>query len=170
MLKGDDAQYDHLELTLVTAAGSTPVSVQTAPFEVDGKTAGAVLVLRDMTRERDLIARLSWQASHDELTGLANRRELDRRLRARMAESTPKAATTPCCCSTWTSSSSSTTPADTPPATSCLREVATLLKLELDESCLPVRLGGDEFAVILTDATSFARRKSRKDCEAPSRT
>jgi len=41
LLKRDDTQCGATsELTLVTAAGSTPVSVQIAPFEVAGKAAG----------------------------------------------------------------------------------------------------------------------------------
>jgi PAS domain S-box-containing protein len=64
LLNCDDAKRGPVsELTLVTAASSTPVSIQTAPFEVAGKTVGTVLVLRDMTRERELIGKLSWQAT-----------------------------------------------------------------------------------------------------------
>ncbi|WP_348632474.1 diguanylate cyclase, partial [Mesorhizobium sp. M2D.F.Ca.ET.224.01.1.1] len=33
-----------------------------------------------MTREQDFIERLSWQASHDALTGLTNRRDFESRL------------------------------------------------------------------------------------------
>ena len=36
-----------------------------------------MLVLHDMTQEREFVAQLSWQASHDTLTGLANRREFE---------------------------------------------------------------------------------------------
>ena len=56
------------------------VSITGAPLHSDGKAAGAVLVLRDVTIEREFVARLSWQASHDALTGLANRREFEARL------------------------------------------------------------------------------------------
>lgn len=44
------------------------------------RVVGVVLVLHDMTRERQYAARLSYQATHDELTGLINRREFERRL------------------------------------------------------------------------------------------
>ena len=56
------------------------VSITGAPLHSDGEAAGAVLVLRDVTVEREFVARLSWQASHDALTGLANRREFEARL------------------------------------------------------------------------------------------
>jgi diguanylate cyclase (GGDEF)-like protein/PAS domain S-box-containing protein len=45
-----------------------------------GEIAGAVVVFRDVTKERRLKRALSYQASHDALTGLINRRELDNRL------------------------------------------------------------------------------------------
>ncbi|WP_312936368.1 EAL domain-containing protein [Pseudomonas sp.] len=46
----------------------------------EGHVSGIVLVLHDMTQERQYIANLSWQATHDALTGLANRREFEYRL------------------------------------------------------------------------------------------
>jgi diguanylate cyclase (GGDEF)-like protein/PAS domain S-box-containing protein len=44
------------------------------------KTAGGVLVFHDVTESRELNRRLSYHASHDILTGLANRREFENRL------------------------------------------------------------------------------------------
>ncbi len=56
------------------------VSMVVAPVHLHEGAAGAVVVLHDTTRERQYVANLSWQASHDALTGLVNRREFDRRL------------------------------------------------------------------------------------------
>ena len=39
----------------------------------EGDIAGAVLVIRDVSHERKMRRQLSWQASHDNLTGLLNR-------------------------------------------------------------------------------------------------
>ncbi len=44
-----------------------------------GEVIGAIVVFRDVTRERALSTELAWQASHDRLTGLANRHEFERR-------------------------------------------------------------------------------------------
>jgi diguanylate cyclase (GGDEF)-like protein len=41
---------------------------------------GVVLLLRNMTREREYVSNLAWQATHDGLTGLLNRTEFERRL------------------------------------------------------------------------------------------
>ncbi|HEU4780502.1 MAG TPA: EAL domain-containing protein, partial [Steroidobacteraceae bacterium] len=46
----------------------------------EGEAIGAVIVFGDVTKERRLKRALSYQASHDALTGLINRREFDLRL------------------------------------------------------------------------------------------
>ncbi len=56
------------------------VSLVGTPLRDEDAEDGAVLVFHDMTRERQYVANLSWQATHDTLTGLHNRREFDRRL------------------------------------------------------------------------------------------
>jgi len=43
----------------------------------DGALLGAVVVFRDVSHERKLAKQLSWNASHDTLTGLINRREFE---------------------------------------------------------------------------------------------
>jgi diguanylate cyclase (GGDEF)-like protein/PAS domain S-box-containing protein len=45
-----------------------------------GAIAGATLLLRDVTESRRLLRRLGFEASHDALTGLVNRREFEARL------------------------------------------------------------------------------------------
>src|SRR5205814_1474871 len=50
-----------------------------------GEIAGVVLVLHDVRREREYATQLSYQASHDALTGLINRREFEHRLSLALA-------------------------------------------------------------------------------------
>ena len=49
-------------------------------LDTEKKVIGMVVVFRDVTMERSLTNELAWQASHDALTGLANRHEFERRL------------------------------------------------------------------------------------------
>lgn len=49
-----------------------------APIFLNENIIGVVMVFHDVTKTRELSKRLSWQASHDSLTGLVNRREFDR--------------------------------------------------------------------------------------------
>ncbi|MGE5657735.1 MAG: EAL domain-containing protein [Actinomycetota bacterium] len=46
----------------------------------DGRIIGAVVVFRDVTQVRNQARQLSWQATHDALTGLINRREFEYQL------------------------------------------------------------------------------------------
>ena len=46
----------------------------------DGRIIGAVVVFRDVTQVRTQARQLSWQATHDALTGLVNRREFEYQL------------------------------------------------------------------------------------------
>jgi diguanylate cyclase (GGDEF)-like protein/PAS domain S-box-containing protein len=58
-----------------------PVVHSAAPIrDRSGALVGVVLVLHDVSRERQYAAKLSYQASHDALTGLINRNEFERRL------------------------------------------------------------------------------------------
>ena len=67
---------------LITRAGNEVAIQESAAPICDraGRVIGAVVVFHDVTRERRLKRALSWQASHDALTGLINRREFDNRL------------------------------------------------------------------------------------------
>jgi diguanylate cyclase (GGDEF)-like protein/PAS domain S-box-containing protein len=45
-----------------------------------GEVVGMIVVFHDVSQLREMEQQLSWQATHDVLTGLANRREFERRL------------------------------------------------------------------------------------------
>ncbi|MBZ0092018.1 MAG: diguanylate cyclase, partial [Sulfuricellaceae bacterium] len=57
------------------------IEASAAPMRNDsGEVIGAVMVCQDVSQARKLAHQLSYQASHDALTGLVNRHEFDRRL------------------------------------------------------------------------------------------
>lgn len=64
---------------LVTREGRRiAVEESAAPiWSRDGDILGAVVVFRDVSHERKLSQQLSWQGTHDALTGLINRREFE---------------------------------------------------------------------------------------------
>jgi len=76
------APADHS--VLVTRIGQEiAIQESAAPIcDRQGRVIGAVIVFHDVTKERRLKRALSYQASHDALTGLINRREFDNRLQA----------------------------------------------------------------------------------------
>ncbi|AIR91684.1 EAL domain-containing protein [Pseudomonas cremoricolorata] len=71
---------EHARLVQRLDGSSVSVNLVGSPIIADAQVSGIVLVLHDMTQERQYIANLSWQATHDALTGLANRREFEYRL------------------------------------------------------------------------------------------
>jgi diguanylate cyclase (GGDEF)-like protein/PAS domain S-box-containing protein len=70
------------EVVLIRRDGSeVPIGDSTAPIiDPDGNVNGVVLVLQDEREKRRVGRQLSYEASHDALTGLVNRREFERRL------------------------------------------------------------------------------------------
>lgn len=58
-----------------------PIEHSAAPiFNHEHEMIGAVLVFRDVSASHNMARQLSWQASHDALTALVNRREFEHRL------------------------------------------------------------------------------------------
>ena len=130
--------------------------------------AGLVFTLRD-THERKLLEeRLTYQAFHDPLTGLANRALLADRLDPRPRRVSPGAAGPwRFFCSTSTTSRPSTTASATAPATRSWSRSGAASGLACARATPSSRLGGDEFAVLLEDidgvemALEVANRISR---------
>jgi diguanylate cyclase (GGDEF)-like protein/PAS domain S-box-containing protein len=59
-----------------------PVRYSHAPIRgPDGTVHGMIVVFHDVSQIRAMAQQLTWQASHDALTGLVNRREFERRLK-----------------------------------------------------------------------------------------
>ena len=67
---------------LITKNGEeTPIQDSAAPIrDRIGNIIGSVMVFHDVSRESRLFRQISYQASHDVLTGLINRREFENRL------------------------------------------------------------------------------------------
>jgi diguanylate cyclase (GGDEF)-like protein/PAS domain S-box-containing protein len=71
------------DATLLARPDGSEVAVRgtaTPLLDGDGLPTGAVLVLRDVARAKQLERELEYLARHDSLTGLLNRREFERRL------------------------------------------------------------------------------------------
>ena len=114
-----------------------------------GQITGVVLVFRDVSRERQYAAKLSYQASHDALTGLINRREFEHRLRRALSSAAEfqrhhavmyldldqfKVVNDTC---------------GHPAGDELMRQISAVLQRRLREGDTLARLGGDEFGVLL---------------------
>jgi diguanylate cyclase (GGDEF)-like protein/PAS domain S-box-containing protein len=115
----------------------------------EGAPIGAVIVFGDVTKERRLKRALSYQASHDALTGLINRREFDTRLESAVTAAQRgegdfvllyvdldqfKVVNDTCGHSA---------------GDRLLRDITSLLQTRVRASDTIARLGGDEFGLLL---------------------
>lgn len=82
ILSGEQRTGPTTGVLLTRRDGSViPIQERVAPIrDASGAVIGIVLVLRDITQERAAAAQLHHQATHDALTGLANRREFEHQL------------------------------------------------------------------------------------------
>lgn len=81
---GDGNSWEDREAELSAPQGGFWASVSLAPVVVDGQQH-RLLAASDISEQRELAARLGYQASHDALTELWNRREFERRLALALA-------------------------------------------------------------------------------------
>lgn len=115
----------------------------------DGEVLGAVVMLHDVTESRGLARQMSYQATHDALTGLVNRREFERRL-SEAIESGQRGEGQHVLC--YLDLDHFKVVNDTSghlAGDSMLREVAKLLRDAVRDSDTVGRLGGDEFGTLL---------------------
>lgn len=118
-----------------------------------GKTVGAVLAFADVSQNRELTRRLSYQASHDTLTGLLNRREFEIRLRAALHKASEAGSLVTLCYMDLDQFKLVNDTCGHIAGDELLRQLAHTLKHELRDSDTVARLGGDEFGVLLEGCT-----------------
>ncbi len=119
----------------------------------NGAIAGGVLVFHDVSESRELNRRLSYQASHDILTGLVNRREFESRLERALRSAKADEASYAVCYMDldqfkMVNDSCGHTAGDT-----LLGQLGALLKSKIRWRDTLSRLGGDEFGLLLESCT-----------------
>ncbi|MDZ4259854.1 MAG: diguanylate cyclase [Gemmatimonadales bacterium] len=131
-----------------------PVGDSAAPLvDPAGQTIGVVLVMQDESEKRRVGHRLSYEATHDVLTGLFNRREFDRRLGRiiadlRSAESEQAVVMLDLDHFKEVNDSGGHGAGD-----ALLRQLGPLLTHQLRRHDTLARLGGDEFGILLEDCS-----------------
>jgi diguanylate cyclase (GGDEF)-like protein/PAS domain S-box-containing protein len=137
-------------LVPAVAGPERSVEISVTPLRFDGKEIlGLVLVLHDTSELRGLTRQMTYQASHDALTGLVNRREFERRLQEAMDSAQTGNVGHALC---YLDLDRFKTVNDTCGHTAgdnMLREVASLIKEAVRDSDTVGRIGGDEFALLL---------------------
>jgi len=133
----------------------------------DGTVTGTVLVFRDVTTSRAMERQLSFQASHDALTGLKNRHWFERELGHMLAESRVNGGTHSLLYLDLDQFKIVNDTSGHVAGDELLRQVASVLKPLVREQDSVARLGGDEFGVLLHDCSlAAAERIAHKIREA----
>jgi diguanylate cyclase (GGDEF)-like protein/PAS domain S-box-containing protein len=117
-----------------------------------GRIVGAVMVFHDVSEKRALTQQLSWQASHDPLTGLVNRREFERHLEALLEDARASGRHHALLFLDLDQFKLVNDTAGHAAGDELLRQLPRALREHLRSQDLLARLGGDEFALLLQDA------------------
>ena len=146
-----DSYSNQEEVILQRADGQEFVIHKSASplYDHDGNTFGIVTVLHDVTMLRTLSNQLSFQARHDQLTGLINRYEFDRKAQAAIDDA---ATGNRVHCLAYIDLDQFKIVNDTcghMAGDVLLRQLSNHLKAKVRNSDTLARLGGDEFALLL---------------------
>ncbi|BBP60757.1 EAL domain-containing protein [Pseudomonas sp. St316] len=150
---------EHSKLIQRLDGSTVSVTLVGAPIRHAGKVSGAVLVLHDMTQERQYIANLSWQATHDALTGLANRREFEYRLEQALYNLTRQIGRHALMFLDLDQFKLVNDTCGHAAGDELLRHICALLQSGLRENDTLARLGGDEFGILLENCSPEAAEK-----------
>jgi diguanylate cyclase (GGDEF)-like protein/PAS domain S-box-containing protein len=131
------------------------VNARIAPLrDAHRQVAGHVVVLRDVSQERRHAADLAYQASHDALTGLINRREFDARLRAALDSARDSNRSHAVLYLDLDQFKVVNDTSGHAAGDELIRQIGPLLSGRLSPRDTLARLGGDEFGILLEDRST----------------
>jgi diguanylate cyclase (GGDEF)-like protein/PAS domain S-box-containing protein len=137
---------------MLSTAGGKELSIELTASPIKGPgdvIAGAVVIMHDVSEMRGLTKKMSYQATHDALTGLINRREFERRLEEALQSVREQNVTHVLCFLDLDRFKPVNDTCGHIAGDSLLRSVAGLIREKVRESDAVARLGGDEFGVLL---------------------
>ena len=137
---------------MVSIDGEQEHSVEITASPVRGPSnsiSGTVVVFHDVSELRGLTRKMSYQATHDPLTGLINRREFERRLDEAMDSAHAEEAVHMLFYMDLDRFKAVNDSCGHLAGDNMLREVAALIKDQVRDSDYVGRLGGDEFGALL---------------------
>ena len=130
--------------------GERSIELSAAPIRNEAnEVTGAVALLHDVTELRGLARQMSYQATHDALTGLINRRDFERRCEEAIDRGQRGDGQHVLCYLDLDHFKAVNDTSGHLAGDSMLREVAKLLRDAVRDSDTVARLGGDEFGMLL---------------------
>ncbi|MFK5985790.1 MAG: EAL domain-containing protein [Pseudomonadota bacterium] len=138
--------------TILITRDNNEVAIEDSASPINnrkGELTGAVLVFHDVTEARRLSSEISYQATHDSLTDLINRRELERRLHNSMAMAIERKLTHSFLYIDLHQFKIINDTSGHIAGDELLQKIVIVIKQSLREADTLARLGGDEFGVLL---------------------
>ncbi|MGK7938034.1 MAG: EAL domain-containing protein [Xenococcaceae cyanobacterium] len=141
--------------TILIARNGTEYGIEDSAAPIrdrQGKMIGAVIVFHDVTESRRLTRltnQLSWQASHDALTGLYNRRKFEQKLVEAIASAHHEEQQHALCYLDLDQFKIVNDTCGHQAGDELLRQITRLLSQQVRSSDILARLGGDEFGLLL---------------------
>ncbi|MEG4959934.1 MULTISPECIES: EAL domain-containing protein [unclassified Microcoleus] len=139
--------------TILIARDGTEYGIEDSAAPIrdrQGQIIGAVIVFHDVTESRYLAKRLYWEASHDALTGLINRRGFEQQLIEAIASVQVSNQQHALCYLDLDQFKVVNDTAGHIAGDELLRQITTLLQKGVRANDTLARLGGDEFGLLLT--------------------
>ncbi|MGB5718755.1 MAG: EAL domain-containing protein [Gammaproteobacteria bacterium] len=118
-----------------------------------GSALGAILVIHDVTEARQMQQKISYQATHDALTGLINRTEFENRLNYSVESAVHANESHVLCYADIDQLKIINDTCSHESGDALIREITGLIHGCLRESDVLARLGGDEFGVLLKNCS-----------------
>jgi diguanylate cyclase (GGDEF)-like protein len=126
------------------------VEVNASPIrDSNADISGVVLVFHDVTELRGLAKKMSYQATHDSLTGLINRREFENRIKLAIDNVRNENARHALCYLDLDNFKVVNDTSGHFAGDELLKQLTIKLRMELREADTLARLGGDEFGILL---------------------
>ncbi|KAF0811274.1 putative diguanylate cyclase YegE [Andreprevotia sp. IGB-42] len=117
--------------------------------DANGKVVGVVLVMQDVTRQRQLANKAKWEAYHDALTGLSNRRDFEEQLASAVVRSQQRNIPSALLLIDLDHFKPVNDLGGHAAGDALLMQIAALMPRFVRDRDVVARLGGDEFAILL---------------------
>lgn len=131
----------------------------------EGEIMGGVLVMRDVTESREMHRKLVWQAEHDSLTNLMNRRAFEERLSRGLGSKRAGDFPMSLVYIDLDNFKPVNDTAGHAAGDELLKQLAYLMQTRIRDTDLLARMGGDEFAIVLNSCPQDMAERIARDLQ-----
>ena len=141
-----------------------PVECTLYPLNIHGKQEGSVVAFRDISNQKMLEERLRWQATHDHLTEIYNRRYLESQLEEEIRHVQRSGIGSAVVYLDLDRFKYVNDTVGHDAGDKLLKEISSTLVKQLRRNDIVARIGGDEFSIILKNVDESLAMSLADDC------